>query len=170
MKTLKLFIAAFTVLFAVLISTANEYQENQQALFGTEFVTPNCDKTSAENEKTTCTPEIMPIVPDYEMREDYNALQQEEDTPFEFDSLNYLPENFNAYDEDEYVLTQYGLLNTEADVVFEFDTSNYLPEDFNAYDQDEYILTQHELLNTEADAPFEFDTSDYLPVAFYVSK
>ena len=169
MKNLKLFIATFTFIFAALVSTANEYQK-QQALLGTEFVTPNCEKVALEVEKPTCTPEVMPIVPDYEMREDYNALQQEEDTPFEFDSLNYLPENFNAYDEDEYVLAQHGLLNTEEDVIFEFDTSNYLPVDFNAYDEDEYILTQHELLNTEADALFEFDTADYLPVAFYASK
>jgi len=130
MKNLKLFIATFTIIFAVFVSTANEISKKSQTLFETEFVIPNCEKTTLELEKTICTTGVSPIVSDIEMREDYNNLHEEEDAIFEFDSTTYLPEDFNAYDENESILSAHELLNAEADAPFNFNTSDYLPEDF----------------------------------------
>jgi hypothetical protein len=73
------------------------------------------------------------MVSDMEMREEYNRLHTEEDVLFEFNTSNYLPIGFNAYDEDEFVLVSYDLLNMEVDAPFDFNTSDYLPVDFYVY-------------------------------------
>ena len=169
MKNSKIIFAAFTIIFAVLVSNANESNEKQQIIIQTEFVTPNCHGIPIDSEKITCTNHALPTVSDIKMMEDYNTLHEEEDALFEFDTLNYLPSDFNAYSEDESILAALELLNEE-DILFEFDTLDYLPTDFNAYSEDESILAAHELLNEEEDAPFDFNTSDYLPVNFYASK
>ena len=169
MKNSKIIIAAFTIIFAVLVSNANESAQKQQIIIQTEFVTPNCQGIPIDSEKITCTNRTLPTVSDIKMREDYNTLHEEEDALFEFDALNYLPSDFNAYSEDESILAELELLNEE-DILFEFDTLDYLPTDFNAYSEDESILAALELLNEEEDAPFDFNTSDYLPVNFYASK
>ena len=169
MKNSKIIFAAFTIIFAVLVSNANESAEKQQIIIQTEFVTPNCQGIPINSEKITCTNHALPTVSDIKMMEDYNTLNEEEDALFEFDTLNYLPSDFNAYSEDESILAELELLNEE-DILFEFDTLDYLPTDFNAYSEDESILAELELLNEEEDAPFDFNTSDYLPVNFYASK
>ena len=171
MKNLKITIATFTIIFAVLVSNANESTEKQQITIQTEFVTPNCQGTLIDSEKITCTNRALPTVSDIKMREDYNTLHEEKDALFEFDTLNYLPSDFDAYSEDESILAALELLNEEEEVIlFEFDTLDYLPTDFNAYNEDESTLAALELLNEEEDAPFDFNTSDYLPVNLYASK
>ncbi len=171
MKNLKIIITVFTIVFAVLISNANESAEKQQTTIQTEFVTPNCQRIPLDSEKITCTNHVLPTVSDIKMREEYNALHEEEDAPLEFDTLDYLPSDFNAYSEEESILAALELLNDkEKDAPFEFDTLDYLPIDFNAYSEDESILAALEILNEEEDAPFDFNTSDYLPVNFYASK
>jgi len=121
MKNLKLLIATFTIIFAVFVSTANENHEKYQPLLETEL------------ENAICPTEVSPDVTDMEMREEYNTLNTEEDALFEFETLHYLPEDFNAFDEGESILAAHELLNTEADEAFDFNTLDYLPVDFYAY-------------------------------------
>jgi hypothetical protein len=127
MKNSKIIFAAFTIIFAVLVSNANESAEKQQIIIQTEFVTPNCQGTPIDSEKIACTNHALPTVSDIKMREDYNTLHEEEDALFEFDTLNYLPSDFNAYSEDESILAELELLNEEEDAPFDFNTSDYLP-------------------------------------------
>jgi hypothetical protein len=133
MKNSKIIFAAFTIIFAVQVSNANESAEKQQITTQTEFVTPNCQGTPINSEKITCTNHDSPTVSDIKMREDYNTLHEEEDAIFGFDTLDYLPSDFNAYSEDESILAAFELLNEEEDAAFDFDTKMYLPENFNPY-------------------------------------
>ena len=126
MKSLKLSIAALTIIFSALLANANYNPEKSQILLETEIVTENYQNSMCELVETTCPAEVS----DMKMREDYNTLNKEEDSQFEFDTLNYLPEGFNAFDEDESALAEYELLNTETDEPFDFNTSDYLPVDF----------------------------------------
>ena len=57
---------------------------------------------------------------------------EEQDALFEFDTLDYLPSDFNAYSEDESILVAHELLNEEEDAPFDFNTSDYLPVNFYA--------------------------------------
>ena len=132
MKNSKIIIAAFTIIFAVLVSNANESAERQQIILQTEFVTPNCQNIPIDSEKITCANHALPTVSDIKMREDYNTLNEEEDALFEFDTLDYLPTDFNAYSEDESILAALELLNEEEDAPFDFNTSDYLPVNFYA--------------------------------------
>ena len=83
----------------------------------------------------------------------------EKDTPFDFDTANYLPVGFNA----TLVLdaSAYEAACIEEDAPFDFNTANHLPVGFNAtlvLDTDEY-----EAANIEEDEAFDFNTADYLP-------
>jgi hypothetical protein len=165
MKNSKIIIAAFTIIFAVLVSNANESAEKQQIIIQTEFVTPNCQGIPIDSEKITCTNHALPTVSDIKIREDYNTLHEEEDALFEFDTLNYLPSDFNAYSEDESILAALELLNEEEDAPFEFNTNKYIQLGFNSNCQ--YELSEiFEVEIEEEDASFDFDTKMYLPENF----
>ncbi|MCB0458714.1 MAG: hypothetical protein R2821_09945 [Flavobacteriaceae bacterium] len=91
---------------------------------------------------------------------DYNSIVSvEEETPFEFNTADYLPLGFDPYKgmiEDE------SSLLIEEPVKFDFDTKEYLPEGFDPYEG----MIQFERINTEDEAVFDFNTKDYLPVGF----
>ena len=166
MKNLKLTIAALTIIFAVLVTNANENAEKLQSTIQIEFVTLISSETYCDLEKRICSDHILSTVSDIKMREDYNDFRKEKDALFEFETLDYLPVDFDAYSEDEAILAIIELLNEETDAGFEFSTSDYLPVNFNAYSEDEFNLAEFEQLVEEADATFEFDTLDYLPEDF----
>jgi len=132
MKNLKLTIAALTIIFAVMVSNANESAVKQQTTLQTEFVTPNCQEIPLDSEKIICTNNILPTVSDIEMREEYNILHEESDALLDFNTNDYLPEDFNAYNEDKSNLVAHELLNEEADATFDFNTADYLPLNFYA--------------------------------------
>lgn len=130
MKKLKLIIATFTILFAILVTKANESHENAYKPMHKESINPICNEDNFEVNNPGCTGVEVATISDIEMREEYNTLNEEKDAPVDFNLNNYLPEGFNAYDEDESNLTAHEILNEEADVPFEFKTSDYLPLNF----------------------------------------
>jgi hypothetical protein len=132
MKNLKLFITAFTIIFAVLVVTANESHKKTSEPIHTGIVEPIYHKTTFELKKINCMGHESSTVSDIEMREEYNTLHEEKDALLDFNTNNYLPEDFNAYNEDESNLVAHELLNEEADAPFDFNSSDYLPLNFYA--------------------------------------
>ncbi|MDT0622500.1 hypothetical protein [Croceitalea vernalis] len=58
-------------------------------------------------------------------------VEQEQEEAFDFDTADYLPEEFNAYDSNESVNSLNFIENDVIDLGF--DTTDYLPENFNPY-------------------------------------
>lgn len=163
MKNLKLFLAAFTLIFAVLVSTANENQSNSSTIY-------NCDDDISTLENGKCPIDKIITEMDNSIIEKYDLLNEEMDDIFDFNTNEYLPLHFDQYNEDKFNLTAYELLNQEMDDLFDFDTKSFLPENFNQYNEDEYNLAEYELLNEEEDELFKFNTLDYLPKNLHTSK
>ena len=100
--------------------------------------------------------------------QDIYVYEVEEDVTMEFDTTQYLPNNFNALkgigdlDWDSIELIQ-----IEEDVVIDFDTKQYLPKYFNSlkgmYDLDWDSIA---LVELEEEATINFDTKQYLPKDF----
>ena len=131
MKNLKIIIAAFTIIAAVQITTANEgpkESNNNLQVEVTNFELP----FDLEKEGCDSNSKVLSVVTDVAMLEAYELLNEEKDAPLNFNTNDYLPENFNAYNEDESILAAHELLNEEADAPFDFDTSDYLPINFYA--------------------------------------
>ena len=131
MKNLKIIIAAFTIIAAVLITTAKEGPKEPNNNLQVElenFEIP----LDLEKEACDSNPKVLSAVTDVAMLEAYELLNEEKDAPLDFTTNDYLPENFNAYSEDESILAAHELLNEEADAPFDFNTSDYLPENFYA--------------------------------------
>lgn len=130
MKKLKLFIATFTTIFTVLVTTANVSHEITSKPIHRESIKAICHEDNFEVNNPGCTGYEVATISDIEMREEYNALNEEKDAPVDFNLNNYLPEGFNAYAEDESNLAAHEILNEEADAPFDFNTSDYLPLNF----------------------------------------
>ena len=58
----------------------------------------------------------------------------EEEVEINFDTIEYLPENFNALaGKNDINWSKIELIELEEEVVFNFNTKDYLPENFNPY-------------------------------------
>ena len=132
MKNLKSLITAFILTFTVLISNANVCYEETQASINGDTITPMNLKANFEFEKEPCALNASVADADIAMLEAYTILNEEEDAIFDFNTEDYLPADFTAYNEDELILTEYELLKTEDDEPFDFDTSLYLPVNLHA--------------------------------------
>ena len=100
--------------------------------------------------------------------EDIYVYEIEEEVNLDFDTTQYLPNDFNALkgigDLDWNTIE---LVELEEVVVMDFDTKQYLPENFNAfkgmYDLDWDSI---ELVELEEEVTINFDTKQYLPKDF----
>ena len=136
--------------------------------------TVNSDSIDIENHKLEkmlfaneddSTAEILEI-------NDIEVVELEEEVELDFDTSNYLPENFNplkgSHDLDWSTIE---LIEIDEEVELDFDTSNYLPENFNAlkgnHDLDWSTI---ELIEVEEDIEINFDTKAYLPYEFNPKK
>ena len=166
MKNLKLFLAAFTLIFAVLVSTANESPSKFKQHLQTLYVDFNChdDISTLENDK--CPTEKKLSKMDISIINAYELLNEEMDELFDFSTIDYLPSDFNQYDEDRHNLATYQLFNKEKDELFDFNTSEFLPSNFDQYNEDVFNLTAYALLNEEKDEIFDFKTKRFLPADF----
>lgn len=61
------------------------------------------------------------------------VLEIEEEVDLGFDTLEYLPLGFNAYDGMELAVEDIVVLEEDEEVDLGFDVALYLPKDFNAY-------------------------------------
>ncbi|PJA05472.1 MAG: hypothetical protein COX71_06505 [Flavobacteriales bacterium CG_4_10_14_0_2_um_filter_35_18] len=59
------------------------------------------------------------------------VVEQEADSPFDFDYKSYLPKDFMAYDLSKNNLVSLVLIDEEQDEPFDFDHKQYLPVGFN---------------------------------------
>lgn len=58
-------------------------------------------------------------------------IEQEAEASFDFDTSDYLPEGFNAY-EDNFSVKSLNYMEDDT-IDLGFDTADYLPENFNPY-------------------------------------
>ena len=128
MKNLKLFVAAFVLLSAVLVSKATECQEDSKNLPQVMNIQNSFHASVNEQLAEGCVPENAMSTIDFTSIDEYESFNQEEDAPFDFNQESYLPVDFNAYSEDESILAAHELLNVEKDEPFDFDVNDYMPE------------------------------------------
>lgn len=83
-----------------------------------------------------------------------------EETPFDFNTKEFLPEDFDPY-KGLIIDESYLLASTE--IGFEFNTVEYLPENFDAY---RGMIVDESSLLIEEPIDFDFNLQDYLPANF----
>lgn len=74
-------------------------------------------------------PDVKPIA-----IEAIEVIELEEEISFNFDTKNYLPENFNPLKgKDDLDWSKIKLIEIEEEVSFNFNIKDYLPKEFNPY-------------------------------------
>lgn len=102
-------------------------------------------------------------------------IEIEEEIDLVFDTADYLPIGFNAYQGMDLEIDLIEFVEFEEEIELGFDTANYLPKGFDAFagmelDIDEILadLDLDDILYyvEEEEIELEFDTSKYLPEGF----
>ena len=93
-------------------------------------------------------------------------IEQDEEIKLDFDTTDYLPLGFNAYEGLELDLNDIIIVEEEEEINLGFDTAQYLPADFNAYDGMEFDIEEIIYIEDEEEIILDFDTQVYLPENF----
>ncbi len=93
-------------------------------------------------------------------------IEQDEEIKLDFDTTDYLPLGFNAYEGLELDLNDIIIVEEEEEINLGFDTAQYLPADFNAYDGMEFDIDEIVYIEDEEEIILDFDTEVYLPENF----
>lgn len=111
--------------------------------------TPEC--------KTNCEP--LPI-------DDITYIEPTEDVELDFDTAQYLPEDFDAYKGMGTDVTNILFIENEEEFDLGFDTAAYLPIGFDAYAGMEINLDTIQYLEEEEAIELDFNVQNYLPENF----
>jgi len=103
---------------------------------------------------------------DFCLFEDVAYIEEDEEIVLDFDTANYLPIGFNAYEGMDFDLNEIEYVEIETGIELGFDTKDYLPIGFNPYAEPK--LNVADIVYIEIDEEFElgFDTKQYLPEGF----
>ena len=101
--------------------------------------------------------------------EDIIVLEEEEVIDLGFDTTEYLPVGFNAYEGMDFKLDEIAYLEEEEVIDLGFDTAAYLPADFDPYQTAELDLNEIIFLEEEEEIVLDFNVEDYLPANFDAS-
>jgi len=113
----------------------------------------------------TGTPECNAQCDDLHL-EDISFIEVDEEIDLGFDTAQYLPEGFDAYQGMGPNLEEITFIEPEKQIDLGFDTAQYLPEDFNVYAGMEFDIDQIEYIEEEEEIILDFDVQDYLPADF----
>jgi hypothetical protein len=159
------------LLFVLITLNANAKINNDSNCFNLELDTTNINSIEHEIE-TSLFDKDENLDYQYLEIDSIEVIEIEEEVNFDFDTTDYLPENFNPlkgkYDLD---LKSIEVIELEEEVEFNFDPKDYLPVNFNVlkgmHDLD---WSSIELIELEEEVKFDFDTKDYLPANFNAYK
>jgi hypothetical protein len=119
-----------SLLFSLLISlTINAKTENLSAYnSNSEFIALEINQFEIEQDVFSNVVDLTLNVDDIEV------IELEEDVDINFDTTQYLPENFNALaGKNDIDWSNVELIDLEEEVTLGFNTKDYLPENFNPY-------------------------------------
>jgi len=120
-----------SLLFSLLISlTINAKTENQSAYnnSNSEFIALEINQFEIEQDVFSNVVDLTLNVDDIEV------IELEEDVDINFDTTQYLPENFNPLaGKNDIDWSNVELIDLEEEVTLGFNTKDYLPENFNPY-------------------------------------
>lgn len=120
-----------SLLFSLLITlTINAKTENQSAYnnSNSEFIALEINQFEIEQDVFSNVVDLTLNVDDIEV------IELEEDVDINFDTTQYLPENFNALaGKNDIDWSNVELIDLEEEVTLGFNTKDYLPENFNPY-------------------------------------
>lgn len=154
-----------SLIFSLLITlTINAKTENNSDFSNSslEFFTLKIDQFELEDN-------MFLTLEDYSLNvEDIEVVELEEDVEINFDTADYLPENFNALEgKNDINWEEVELIELEEDIEIAFDTAKYLPNNFNALaGKNDIDWTKVELIEIEEDIEIGFNTKKYLPKNF----
>ena len=119
-----------SLLFSLLITlTINAKTENLSAYnSNSEFIALEINQFEIEQDVFSNVVDLTLNVDDIEV------IELEEDVDINFDTTQYLPENFNALagkNDIDWSIVE--LIDLEEEVTLGFNTKDYLPENFNPY-------------------------------------
>lgn len=103
---------------------------------------------------------------DFCLLEDVPYIEEYEEIELNFDTKEYLPMGFNAYEGMVFDLGDIEYLEIEDEIELGFNTEKYLPEGFDAYADATLNLDDIIYLEEEEDIELGFNTSTYLPDGF----
>ncbi len=100
------------------------------------------------------------------------VIELEEEVNFDFDTTDYLPENFNVLKgKDDLDWSTIELIELDEEVELDFNPKDYLPENFNALKgKDDIDWSAIELIELEEEVELGFNPKDYLPKNFDANK
>jgi hypothetical protein len=103
---------------------------------------------------------------DFCLFEDVTYIEDEDEIILDFDTADYLPIGFNAYEGMDFDLNEIEYVEIEPEIELGFETKDYLPIGFNPYDEPKLNIA--DIVYIEIDEEFElgFDTKQYLPEGF----
>ncbi len=107
--------------------------------------------------KTNCEP--LPI-------DDITYIEATEDFELDFDTAQYLPEGFNAYEGMGADLTDIVFIENEEEIELEINTAKYLPIGFDAYEGMIIDLDDIRYIQEEEEVELDFNVQNYLPNNF----
>lgn len=119
-----------SLLFSLLITlTINAKTENLSAYnSNSEFIALEINQFEIEQDVFSNVVDLTLNVDDIEV------IELEEDVDINFDTTQYLPENFNALaGKNDIDWSNVELIDLEEEVTLGFNTKDYLPENFNPY-------------------------------------
>ncbi len=93
-------------------------------------------------------------------------IEQDQEINLDFDTADYLPLGFNAYEGLELNLNDIIIIEEEEEINLGFDAAKYLPADFNAYDGMEFDIDEIVYIEEEEEIILAFDPGVYLPENF----
>lgn len=118
-----------SLMFIMLITlTVNaETKTSSEFNFNSEFITLETNQFDLELEIFSDFEESLKV-------EDIEVVELEEDIEINFDTTEYLPENFNALaGKNDIDWSKVELVELEEDIELGFNTEDYLPKNFDPY-------------------------------------
>jgi len=98
--------------------------------------------------------------------DDIVFIETEEEIELGFDTAEYLPIGFDAYDGMELDLDHITFIEVEEEIELGFDTTEFLPVGFDAKKGMGLDLSEIDFVEIEEEVELGFDTAEYLPTGF----
>ena len=93
-------------------------------------------------------------------------IEENEEVVLGFDTSEYLPDGFNAYEGMTFDINEIDYAEIEDEIDLGFDTKDYLPIGFNPYAKPGLKISDIEYLEMNPEIDLGFDTKQYLPEGF----
>lgn len=147
------------LLGVVLVSFTGTHKCDQSEHDGSTAIFSESNNLFEENLSLQVESEILEV-------NDITFIEQDEEINLGFDTTDYLPLGFNAYEGMALDLNDIIIVEEEEEIDLGFDTAQYLPSGFNAYEGMEFAINEIDYIEEDEEIILDFDTQAFLPTDF----